>query len=119
MSGTALALRTQIEQARNLRGSWAGMAEVVFQYGGPYLGAERPKGFRQRAMKMCFRNAYVLAFDKGYTYVEGFALSDGDGALLLYHAWVTTDGVHALDPTWRDATACAYFGIAFPRTVVG
>jgi hypothetical protein len=38
---------------------------------------------------------------------------------MIHHAWVTIDGVHALDPTWADATVCAYFGIAFRAELVG
>jgi hypothetical protein len=82
------------------------------------LGAERPKAWRQRAPKQCFRNASNLAFDKKCLYVEGFALARVDG-LMIHHAWVTIDGVHALDPTWADATVCAYFGIAFRAELVG
>jgi hypothetical protein len=38
--------------------------------------------------------------------------------LLAHHAWNTLDGVHAIDTTWPNAPACAYFGIQFPTKIV-
>jgi len=38
--------------------------------------------------------------------------------LVCEHAWVTLDGLHAIDVTWRDGPNCHYFGIVFPKTVL-
>ena len=43
--------------------------------------------------------------------MEGVALSRGS----IHHAWITLDGTHAVDVTWREPSS-AYFGIAFPTT---
>jgi hypothetical protein len=58
-----------------------------------YVGIIRPKDYRKRAKKRCFYNA-------------------------VHHAWVTLDGVHAIDVTWDDPPDCHYFGIAFPKEIV-
>jgi hypothetical protein len=52
-------------------------------------------------------------------YVEGFALGPDDRGMAIHHAWITLDGVHAIDVTWRrQASDCHYYGIAFPNDVV-
>jgi hypothetical protein len=112
-----LCLHGQIEEARKLR-SWGPLAEAVLRHGRPYIGVPRPKGWRRHAQRQCFRNAAIVCFKKQCTYVEGFAIGRIDG-LLIHHAWVTNDGMHAIDPTWDDAPTSAYFGIAFSTKVVG
>jgi hypothetical protein len=75
-----------------------GMIEVIAR-GRPFVGIERPKGFRhQMKAKGCFCNAGRVAMDERATYVEGFILSLG---MLIPHAWLTLDGVHAIDQTLR------------------
>jgi hypothetical protein len=87
---------------------------MVLEHGRVFTGIERPKGYRQWAMKQCFRNAATLALrDKG-CYVEGFAISSS-GSIYIHHAWITLDGVHSVDVTWRDAPSCHYFGIEFNK----
>ena len=44
-------------------------------------------------------NAGALAFQARGTYVEGFALDPN--AARIHHAWVTLDGIHAIEVTWR------------------
>lgn len=39
-------------------------------------------------------------------YVEGFAI--GKGELCFGHAWVTLDGIHAIDVTLQDDRAFHY-----------
>jgi hypothetical protein len=89
---------------------------AVVEHGSPYIGIDRPKGYGQRAMKQCFVNATKLALTGRGTYVEGFAMSSS--GLPVHHAWVTLDGVHAIDATWANAAAHSYYGIQFPRTVL-
>jgi hypothetical protein len=38
-------------------------------------------------------------------------LDAGSVALASRHAWITTDGVHAIDPTWTEPEGAAYFGV--------
>jgi hypothetical protein len=91
---------------------------AVINHGRPYVGVKRPKGYRKRKAKYCFHNAAMLAIEGRGTYVEGFA-SFLDG-MPIHHAWVTLDGVHAIDVTWtwRDPADCSYFGIAFPTQIL-
>jgi hypothetical protein len=103
-------LEREIEAWRHPSSTVAHLA--VVRYGRPYVGVERPRGYRQRARKQCFRNAGLLAFDDRGTYVEGFVLPIG--GTKIHHAWVSLDGVHAIDPTLPNASACRYFGIPFP-----
>jgi hypothetical protein len=91
--------------------------KAVIKHGQPFIGIERPKGFRQRAKQACFRNAMNLALDGRGTYVEGFAIVRD---YPVHHAWTTLDGVHAIDTTWPNAPVCQYFGIPFTtKTVSG
>jgi hypothetical protein len=61
----------------------------------------------------CFANAARLAFDNRGRYVEGFALTPEGRP--IHHAWVTLDGIHAVDVTWSEwATDAQYFGIEIP-----
>jgi hypothetical protein len=52
-----------------------GMREVV-AHGRPYIGVDRPKGYRKRKPKQCFWNAAHLALTDRGTYVEGYAIRD-------------------------------------------
>lgn len=82
----------------------------VAEHGHKFIGIERPKGHgHQMALKMCFRNAARLAMDGRGTYVEGYALVPG--GLPFDHAWITLDGLHAVDQTLTNASAYDYFGI--------
>jgi hypothetical protein len=93
------------------------LMHAVVDHGRQYVGISRPKGYRKRKDKQCFWNAADLALTDRGTYVEGYAnLPAGGGP--MHHAWVTLDGVHAIDPTWRDPTNCHYVGIAFPKEIV-
>lgn len=105
-----------------LRRGWftSGMmaAEAVMIHGQAYVGIDRPKGYRhQRARKQCFMNATSAAIDGRGAYVEGFAATPDTGVPML-HAWITLDGVHAIDQTWRDAPSCHYYGIRFSTEVL-
>jgi hypothetical protein len=91
---------------------------AVLDHGCPYVGEKRPKGYRKRKAGCCFRNAAKLAIRGRGTYVEGFASFLDDTP--IHHAWVTLDGVHAIDATWtwHDPADCRYFGIAFPPLIL-
>jgi hypothetical protein len=82
--------------------------KTVLKYGRPFIGIERPKGYRQRKMKDCFSNSADIALDKRGFYVEGFALGQTGGAWSVQHGWNTTDGI-----PYKDAPKHWYFGIPF------
>jgi hypothetical protein len=103
-------------------GPWAGYTGItleryVIQHGRPFVGIERPKGFRRRAAKQCFHSATMLAIDGRGTYVEGYA-APYHGKLLIEHAWIMVDAVHAIDVTWIDPERAAYFGVPIPSAVL-
>jgi hypothetical protein len=76
--------------------------ELVLKYGRPFISVDRPKGFRLGAKKECFLNSYYAA-DKGQGfYVEGYGLHED---WLFHHAWITLDGLHAVDVTLRGSVS--------------
>jgi hypothetical protein len=91
--------------------------EAVLNHGRPFKGIKRPKGFLLGKKGRCFANAGYLAYNLLGLYVEGFASPPGQPP--VHHAWVTLDGVHAIDVTFRKpATDCLYFGIPIPLNVL-
>ena len=99
------------------------MQRFVLRNGQRY-GGRRRIGRRGMA-KQCFMNATkrVLhnprAYIDGWRYVEGYAIHRTDPIMAIHHAWVTTNGSDAMDPT-LDATKYDYFGVAFDKpTLVG
>lgn len=100
------ALRLDIEHSPgNVR-----LQTLVLQHGRTFAPQRRPKGFRLRTQKECFLNSFYVADAGRGTYVEGFAMVKG---LHFHHAWVTLDGVHAVDVTLRLPEEAQFFGIAF------
>ena len=93
--------------------------QAVLAYGRPFIGISRPKGYRLRGARRCFANAGDLALSERGIYVEGFALGPDDRGTVVHHAWITLDGVHAIDVTWRrQASDCHYYGIPFSNDVL-
>ena len=90
---------------------------AVLDYGLPYAGIKRPKGYAKMKARSCFGNAAILALEERGTYVEGFAMSFDQPP--IHHAWITRDEKHAIDITLPNAAAWQYFGISFPRQIVG
>lgn len=86
---------------------------LVLQYGVSFKGIVRPKGMRLGPIKNCFRNSYHAAGKHdGMLYVEGFAMPKGYPP--IEHAWISPDGIHAIDLTLRHpATDIEFLGIPF------
>jgi hypothetical protein len=110
-------LRLRIEHAGSRGVANVEPEKAVLSYGRPFIGVDRPKGYRQRRKQACFGNAATLAFTGRGTYVEGF-VTRKDGGLIIPHAWVTLDGEQAIDTTLPDAPEHFYFGIPFPKELV-
>lgn len=99
------------------RGGNVRVEEAVLNHGRPFIGVERPTGYPLRKRKQCFANAGYLAYNSLGLYVEGFVSSPGQPP--VHHAWVTLDGVNAIDVTLREPpTDCLYFGVPFPLEVL-
>jgi hypothetical protein len=91
--------------------------EAVLKNGRPFVGIKRPSGYPLLTIKQCFTNSARLAYRERGTYVEGFVSVAGE--LPIHHAWVTLDGIHAIDVTLRGpASDCQYFGIPFSLKVL-
>ena len=103
---------------RDSRGNTV-VEQYVIEYGRSFVGIKRPREYRLGPIKNCFANAGNLAVDDEGIYVEGYAMSPGTG-LPFQHAWLTTDGISAIDVTLRSpAQDCWYFGVAFSRRLFG
>jgi hypothetical protein len=85
---------------------------LVLEYGRPFNGIPRPKGYRQRSQKRCFANAQILADTDRGIYCEGFAIAPESGPA-FQHGWITLDGANAIDVTLQAAHEVKYFGIPF------
>lgn len=64
---------------------------------------------------LCYMNAAHAVFKheftgKPMTYVEGFVINKKMAFIPIHHAWVTTDGTDAMDPT-LNAEEYEYFGV--------
>jgi hypothetical protein len=75
---------------------------ILERFGKRYIWQPVPEGLpRYRTIGNCHANAQrAVLNDERLTYVEGVALSRSIGTW-FGHAWVTLDGVHAIDLTWR------------------
>jgi hypothetical protein len=91
--------------------------KAIVKYGRPFIGIKRPKGYRQRKRKECFRNAFLLALDGRGIYVEGFANVTGTN-FVFCHGWNTLDGAHAIDATLPNAPEHHYLGVPFSPEVL-
>jgi hypothetical protein len=85
--------------------------------GREFIPASRPKGYRKGRDKQCFDNAGDLALDGRGKYVEGFAVDAELGRFAVHHAWITLDGIHAIETTWRKP-GLFYFGIEYDARAV-
>ncbi|QRM34455.1 hypothetical protein [Microvirga sp. VF16] len=87
----------------------------VLQHGRVFAGSQRPKGMRGQKVGLCYQNAAHHALDgRGLSYVEGFAMGPNK-AQVIKHAWLTSDGTDAIEPTGksRDASGGYFFGVQF------
>jgi hypothetical protein len=75
-----------------------------------FVPIKRPKEYHKRRDKECFFNAADLAIADRGRYVEGFAVNRL--GLAVHHAWITLDGVHAIDVTWQEP-GVFYCGIEY------
>lgn len=111
---------------------------LVAERGKLFTPIKVPKGLpRYRTAGQCYRNAQAAALDDDrLRYVEGVARSHATN-MWIGHAWVTMDGFHAIDLTWRGQTvplcrkesgltdttvmnpASEYFGVEIPTADVG
>ena len=86
---------------------------LLKEYGREY--GERRAWRKMYKIKQCYRNAYMLACKRGWTYCEGYATR----YISTEHAWCIDNDGRVVDPTWSDKLHTGetvtpdYFGIAF------
>jgi hypothetical protein len=98
-------------ERRISRGGNVTVEEAVLKHGRPFIAIGRPTGYRLGRVKQCYANAGKAACAEKGIYVEGFAM---DSKRFFPHAWITLDGIHAIDLTLRDpVNNFFYFGIPF------
>lgn len=85
------------------------MYHLIQKYGVEFKPAARPSNVPKMRYKECFKNAFDLAMQTGYTYVEGIACS----FFPTHHAWCVDENGNVIDPTWDSPENCHYFGIPF------
>jgi hypothetical protein len=93
----------------------ASMYSILLKHGTPKVGSPWPSGLKRGRMKMCFKNAQMIAlFDDRYTYCEGLA----QNMIATLHGWLEDADGNVIDPTWKNAPACAYLGVRFKTEYV-
>jgi hypothetical protein len=114
-SNTMRTQHTFLEETKRLNLPGFGQ-RAAFMYGKAYTWTEKPRGWRMKPLGKCFQNSALLALEPGVAYVEGYARR---GWVFWHHGWVTLDGIHAVDVTWRDAgPETEYFGVEIPTKVL-
>jgi hypothetical protein len=90
---------------------------LVLDQGAEHSAAKRPKGTRKRRNGQCYMNSIHLAWERGLTYVEGFACSEY--GLPTLHAWCIDEHNIVVDPTWLHPERAAYIGVPILATLAG
>ena len=65
-------------------------------------------------MGECYQNAWYLAEERGWEYVEGYATTTELGIPLM-HAWCINEDGDVVDPTWSDGEN--YVGVVIPTEI--
>ena len=84
-------LKQEMRSGMNLHRTWPDYAyrnrhDLLMQHGRTFAPQPRPKGYRQRAMGLCFRNSVSLAISRRLRYAEGVAMHP-KMPMLVHHAW--------------------------------
>ncbi len=79
--------------------------------------AKLPRTVPRGQVKLCYMNAGQLALEsKDLTYVEGYACPPG--LIPVHHGWCVTPSGEVVDPTFEDAEASQYYGVALSKRFV-
>jgi len=92
------------------------LERFILDHGKDFRGVKRPKGIRKRTNKMCYRNAAQLSLERGFPYVEGFAVHND--LIAVFHAWCINDEQEVVDNTWRYPECSLYRGVVIPREIL-
>jgi hypothetical protein len=87
------------------------LEHFVLEYGQEYTARPLPPGVRILQPKSCFLNAAIVAMQRHWIYVEGYATLP-TLPIPIHHAWVAQPGSReAIDVTTTNLTD--YFGVPF------
>lgn len=89
--------------------------KLCLKYGKPFdvPAQARPVGMKQMKARECFRNAYYAGLERGWQYVEGFAMS----IVPIHHGWCIDREGQVVETTW-ERPGTAYYGIVIPYSVL-
>jgi len=90
----------ELAAAESGGGEYRGMYDLLVREGETYSPIEVPAELSRRVARTphkCFQRCYSVAIDTGWTYVEGVAVDPGSVWFPVHHAWLTKDGVVAVD----------------------
>lgn len=115
---TSIQYESIAEYVAILAGSDSGFSRhgALVDFGRDFaVAGKSPHWLAHGPMKECFTNAQYVALSRpDVFYVEGYAV-DLDVGIPMEHAWLCDAQGVAIDPTWKDAANCEYYGIAFTR----
>lgn len=97
------------------------LARFVLKHGRRWEAAECDPEFAGGRPRACYSNSQdMLQYDlrretpTGLVYVEGIASASFESAPCpTLHAWLVDPEGRVVDPTWREADRCTYYGIPF------
>ena len=94
-------------------GAWI-VPELIARKGSGFAPADLPTGIHQGTPNQCYSNAYHLALENGFDYVEGVIVREISPGIGIHHAWCATkDNDQAIDNTLRSSPNDIYYGIRF------
>jgi hypothetical protein len=95
--------------------AYAGIGDFLLQHGVWYEPVPFPASVQMGAPKSCYGNALLLAIQRGYRYVEGYASANIEQMPFpVHHAWSLDAEGNLIDNTWGN-TGLAYLGVEFSR----
>lgn len=95
---------------------YQGIPDFVLREGRIFEPRPLPNGMDYMEINHCYKNAFWTALQEGFSYVEGYAVSNSN-AIPMLHAWnLDVDGF-VVDRTWNPH-GTVYFGVIFPLAVV-
>lgn len=101
------------------------LVDYIRSRGKVYTPAIPPERVVRGKVGDCFDASAYNAARRGFRYVEGIAEDPRQRGTWVLHAWITDDGKHAYDPTWKMMIGdeehplnTLYIGIEMPIEIV-
>lgn len=110
-------MELRIKMAKPSGYYYSNLEHFFFEAGRDMEWGPLPKCVKPMKIGYCFNNAFKLAQDEGYAYVEGYAC----GIIPVHHAWNIGHDGKVIDVTWAGRYTdenSAYYGVEIPFAVV-